>query len=1121
MKRLILVLLVAIPIIAQSQSCGTTPGVFSSSPTISNITTSTLTISWPFVTNADKYRVFVKLNAGVFQFHSELNSNFQNFSSLIPGSNYTFFIEAVRFCVDGEGNPDETTRTSNSSSTYTLPLAPTLNEAGCVSSNPNSITFLWGEVTGAGYYFDLSASSTFSSYIEQNTTVTPSSSISVARSTLSPGTNYYYQLRAFNALGSTSAYSTRSSAIPTLPAVPTATAATAIGTTSFTANWQTTNGNATAYKLDVSTSPTFSTFLSGFNNLTVNNTSKLVDGLSPGSQYYYRVRAFTASATSANSVDIKVKTTPALKAPTGVVTNSFTANWDEGIGITGYQLDVSINDAFTSFVTGYNNLSVPGAVTVSTNITNLTAGSAYYYRVRAVNALGASANSATIMVITPPIAKPATNVTSTSITANWDEGASIAGYRLDVSTDNFTSFLQGYDNRIVTGNSLDITSLSPGTTYFYRVRSFNAGVSSLNSTTISQLTLPEIPQDFLTSDSQPSTIKVSWSPVLSATEFRLEVSSTESFTSVINGYDPKIVSPGTTNLVVTELAPATVYYFRIRSKNDTGLSGFSIVQSARTLNSDGKITEITLGAPQYASVHLTGQSEISIAASGGDGALTLNFYHRKNAEATFTQESVALAGAVHKITVSDNWFDSFGMEFYFEARDLANQVKKDNPRMVLSGISNVSVPVSSFGREFNNYQIISVPYALERTLIRDVLEKVMGTYDKKKWRFSQYQNGKIVDYEEGIGASNLEQGRGYWFISKNEVDLSFGQGKSFGNSLASPFKLQLRKGWNQIGNPFPYDLSWQDVLAANNNPSIISNLYVYDNVNVSFNESDLLRVYGGGFVFAEEATDVNFPVTLSAKSNGRIKSSSLPELELNHPEDWLLPIRLKQGEVVNTISGIGMLANAREGKDVYDKITAPRFVRYLEFNSHIEGYPAEVTRNISSPSSSKVWNYAIASNSNEPVELQWDSKLIEGLSGNLILYDESRHTIVNMAHVDNFLTSASAKISIYYDGKNNNEIESIVLGQPYPNPFHDKVSIPFDFSMSESQVRVLLQVFDSHGMLVTEQTVDQQSGQLKSIQWDGRANDGTEVQSGLYIYKLAGQRIGGEYFNLTGKIIKN
>lgn len=1119
MKRLILVLLVAIPSIAQSQSCGTTPGVFSSSPTISNITTSTLTISWPFVTNADKYRVFVKLNAGVFQFHSELNSNFQNFSSLIPGSNYTFFIEAVRFCVDGEGNPDETTRTSNSSSTYTLPLAPTLDEAGCVSSNPNSITFLWGEVTGAGYYFDLSASSTFSSYIEQNTTITSSSSISVARSTLSPGTNYYYQLRAFNALGSTSAYSTRSSAIPTLPAVPTATAATAIGTTSFTANWETTNGNATAYKLDVSTSPTFSTFLSGFNNLTVNSTSKLVDGLSPGSQYYYRVRAFTASATSANSVDIKVKTTPALKAPTGVVTNSFTASWDEGIGVTGYQLDVSINDAFTSFVTGYNNLSVPGAATVSANITNLTAGSAYYYRVRAVNALGASANSATIMVITPPIAKPATNVTSTSITANWDEGASIAGYRLDVSTDNFTSFLQGYDNRIVTGNSLDISSLSPGTTYFYRVRSFNAGVSSLNSTTISQLTLPEIPQDFLTSDSQPSTIKVSWSPVLSATEFRLEVSSTESFTSLINGYDPKIVSPSTTNLVVTELAPATVYYFRIRSKNDTGLSGFSIVQSARTLNSDGKITEITLGAPQYASVHLTGQSEISIAASGGDGALTLNFYHRKNAEATFTQESVALAGAVYKITVSDNWFDSFGMEFYFEARDLANQVKKDNPRMVLSGISNVSVPVSSFGREFNNYQIISVPYALERTLIRDVLEKVMGTYDKKKWRFSQYQSGKIVDYEEGIGASNLEQGRGYWFISKNEVDLSFGQGKSFGNSLASPFKLQLRKGWNQIGNPFPYDLSWQDVLAANNNPSSVSNLYVYDNVNVSFNESDLLRVYGGGFVFAEEATDVNFPVTLSAKSNGRIKSSSLPEL--SHPEDWFLPIRLKQGEVVNTISGIGMLANARDGKDVYDKITAPRFVRYLEFNSHIEGYPAEVTRNISSPSSSKVWNYSIASNSNEPVELRWDSKLTEGLSGNLILYDESRQTIVNMAHVDNFHTSASAKISIYYDGKNNNEIESIVLGQPYPNPFHDKVSIPFDFSMNESQVRVLLQVFDSHGILVTEQTVDQQSGQLKSIQWDGRASDGTEVQSGLYIYKLAGQRVGGEYFNLKGKIIKN
>src|SRR6266571_2497871 len=70
---------------------------------------------------------------------------------------------------------------------------------------------------------------------------------------------------------------------------------------SFMANWESISG-ATGYRLDVSTSPSFNSFVSGYENLDVGNiTSRIVSGLSPGTTYYYRVRAYSVLGTGSNS----------------------------------------------------------------------------------------------------------------------------------------------------------------------------------------------------------------------------------------------------------------------------------------------------------------------------------------------------------------------------------------------------------------------------------------------------------------------------------------------------------------------------------------------------------------------------------------------------------------------------------------------------------------------------------------------------------------------------------------------------------------------------------------------------------------------------------------------------
>jgi uncharacterized protein (TIGR02145 family) len=110
----------------------------------------------------------------------------------------------------------------------------------------------------------------------------------------------------------------------TTPSPSTANAPIGVGTNSFTANWSLVSG-ATAYLLDVSVSPTFATFVSGFNGLNVGaSTASTVGSLTCAATYYYRVRATNACGTSINSNTISVATSA---CPTATVSACGTQVW--------------------------------------------------------------------------------------------------------------------------------------------------------------------------------------------------------------------------------------------------------------------------------------------------------------------------------------------------------------------------------------------------------------------------------------------------------------------------------------------------------------------------------------------------------------------------------------------------------------------------------------------------------------------------------------------------------------------------------------------------------------------------------------------------------------------------
>ena len=346
---------------------------------------------------------------------------------------------------------------------------------------------------------DVSTDNLFGSFVPGYQNLDVGTALTLNVTGLTAGITYYYRVRASDACGTSINSNTITYATLDSPATPVANAGSGASCTGITANWSSSAG-ATTYYVDVSTVNTFASFVPGYNDLNVGNTTSLaVTGLTMGTTYYYRVRAENSCGTSVSSnvityAALDVPAVPVATAGSGATCNQITVNWSAAANATGYFLDVSTDNAFGSFVGIYDNFNAGNVTTV--DITGLTTGTTYYYRVRATNTCGTSINSnvityATLTTPLAPLANSGSSAQCTQFTANWGAVAGATSYRIDVATDaGFTALVFGHTNQS-TGNvtTFDITGLTAGVTYYYRVRAITACGTSPNSNVISYATL--------------------------------------------------------------------------------------------------------------------------------------------------------------------------------------------------------------------------------------------------------------------------------------------------------------------------------------------------------------------------------------------------------------------------------------------------------------------------------------------------------------------------------------------------------------------------------------------------------------------------------------------------------
>lgn len=88
----------------------------------------------------------------------------------------------------------------------------------------------------------------------------------------------------------------------------------------------------------------------------------------------------------------------------------------------------------------------------------------------------------TTATLTTPVATPATTVTDVTMRANWNVVPGADSYLFDLSTDNFATFVAGYNDFATTDNFVELAGLEPNTLYYYRVRAVgNNGSTSVTT----------------------------------------------------------------------------------------------------------------------------------------------------------------------------------------------------------------------------------------------------------------------------------------------------------------------------------------------------------------------------------------------------------------------------------------------------------------------------------------------------------------------------------------------------------------------------------------------------------------------------------------------------------------
>jgi fibronectin type 3 domain-containing protein len=351
-----------------------------STPTVTPVSETELDLSWTHPgTNASRFEVYHRPQGGSYSLVAKVASTVRTFqdTGLAPGTGYTYFVRAVS---SEEGYTDSP---EAGGVTLPLPAPPTRLQAALSGA---VVHLSWEESDARAKEFHLERKSDTEAYRE--TAVLGAAIRTYSDDSVGPSTHYVYRVRAFG----TAAFSDYSieAEITTPPGTPTGLTAEPFSATQARLTWKPGNGPA-PYQYRIERKSGGGSFQE-VGRARGNSPAFLDAGLTPNTLYTYRVRAAGVNTVSDYSNTPDVTTPAAPEAPTALSAQAVSATqvlltFTPGGGPVSY---FRIERLFRG-----NWVEIGRAKAAETSFMEgqLAPGTAYRYRVRAVNGASVSAPS--------------------------------------------------------------------------------------------------------------------------------------------------------------------------------------------------------------------------------------------------------------------------------------------------------------------------------------------------------------------------------------------------------------------------------------------------------------------------------------------------------------------------------------------------------------------------------------------------------------------------------------------------------------------------------------------------------------------------------------------------------
>ncbi|MCK5119878.1 MAG: choice-of-anchor D domain-containing protein, partial [Candidatus Latescibacteria bacterium] len=200
------------------------------------------------------------------------------------------------------------------------------------------------------------------------------------------------------------------------------------------------------------------------------------------------------------------------------------------------------------------------------------------------------------------------------------------------------------------------------------------------------------------------------------------------------------------------------------------------------------------------------------------------------------------------------------------------------------------------------YGMISIPLTMTNGSAEWVLGPVLGAYDKALWRLFRYQNEKYVEY--GGGIAPFSPGRGFWLITRENVRLYAGPGRSaIANTPEGDFKITLQPGWNMIGAPFDFPVAWSQVDLGGKN---VEPPVAFDGMAFRYNQTTLEPWQGYAVKNLEPtAVDLRIPPIRAGKSSpSKGMGTRQPAAS---PGGWTMNMKVRCGGAEDVENTLGWL----------------------------------------------------------------------------------------------------------------------------------------------------------------------------------------------------------------------